>query len=285
MRLIVARCEVTYTGRLTAYLPESTRLLMVKADGSVLVHADAGGYKPLNWMTPPTVFEDGGDDARRPQAGRAERGSARDPAARGALRRRARDGRGGCAREGRRRTRPAARPRREPRDARAGPAPRPPRVADRRRPRRPDVPRRGRRLGRSRDQASRHDRRGRAAHPLSRLHPRRSVARRVPRHPRRPADQAAGDRRSPSRAASRASRSISLCCAASASPSSRSSQSDRQPPSAKADNAAACRYNCRLLGAIAQLGERLDRTQEVDSSNLSSSIQKRPAIRPFLLHR
>ena len=48
MRLIVARCEVTYSGRLSAYLPESTRLLMLKADGSVLVHADAGGYKPLN---------------------------------------------------------------------------------------------------------------------------------------------------------------------------------------------------------------------------------------------
>jgi hypothetical protein len=48
VRVIVARCEVTYTGRLTAYLPESTRLLIVKADGSVLVHADAGGYKPLN---------------------------------------------------------------------------------------------------------------------------------------------------------------------------------------------------------------------------------------------
>ena len=61
MRLIVARCEVTYTGRLNAYLPESTRLLMLKADGSVLVHADAGGFKPLNWMTPPTVFEDGGE--------------------------------------------------------------------------------------------------------------------------------------------------------------------------------------------------------------------------------
>lgn len=61
MRLIVARCEVTYTGRLTAYLPESTRLLMLKSDGSVLVHADAGGYKPLNWMTPPTaIVEDGG---------------------------------------------------------------------------------------------------------------------------------------------------------------------------------------------------------------------------------
>ena len=58
MRLIVARCEVNYTGRLTARLPEALRLLMVKADGSVLVHADAGGYKPLNWMTPPTVIEE-----------------------------------------------------------------------------------------------------------------------------------------------------------------------------------------------------------------------------------
>ena len=48
MRLIVARYEATYTGRLTAYLPESTRLLIVKADGSVLAHADAAGYKPLN---------------------------------------------------------------------------------------------------------------------------------------------------------------------------------------------------------------------------------------------
>ena len=61
MRLIVARCEVRYTGRLTAILPESTRLLMLKADGSVLVHADAGGYKPLNWMTPPTVIEESRD--------------------------------------------------------------------------------------------------------------------------------------------------------------------------------------------------------------------------------
>jgi len=57
VRLVVARCEVVYSGRLNAYLPPSTRLLMLKADGSVLVHADAGGYKPLNWMTPPTVVE------------------------------------------------------------------------------------------------------------------------------------------------------------------------------------------------------------------------------------
>jgi RecB family endonuclease NucS len=46
MRLIVARCEVTYSGRLNAFLPESTRLLMVNDDGAVLVHAGAGGYKP-----------------------------------------------------------------------------------------------------------------------------------------------------------------------------------------------------------------------------------------------
>jgi RecB family endonuclease NucS len=58
MRLIVARCEVRYSGRLEALLPEALRLIIVKADGSVLVHADAGGYKPLNWMTPPTVIEE-----------------------------------------------------------------------------------------------------------------------------------------------------------------------------------------------------------------------------------
>lgn len=58
MRLIVARCEVQYSGRLSAVLPEALRLLMLKADGSVLVHADAGGYKPLNCMTPPTAIEE-----------------------------------------------------------------------------------------------------------------------------------------------------------------------------------------------------------------------------------
>jgi RecB family endonuclease NucS len=58
MRLIVARCEVRYCGRLNALLPEALRLIMLKADGSVLIHADAGGYKPLNWMTPPTVIEE-----------------------------------------------------------------------------------------------------------------------------------------------------------------------------------------------------------------------------------
>ena len=58
MRLIVARCEVRYTGRLTAVLPEALRLLMLKADGSVMVHADTGGFKPQNWMTPPTIVEE-----------------------------------------------------------------------------------------------------------------------------------------------------------------------------------------------------------------------------------
>jgi endonuclease len=53
VRLVIARCSVDYVGRLTAHLPMATRLLMVKADGSVLVHSDGGSYKPLNWMSPP----------------------------------------------------------------------------------------------------------------------------------------------------------------------------------------------------------------------------------------
>jgi hypothetical protein len=61
VRLIVARCEVRYTGRLTAVLPEALRLLMLKADGSVMVHADTGGFKPSNWMTAPTVVEEAPD--------------------------------------------------------------------------------------------------------------------------------------------------------------------------------------------------------------------------------
>ncbi|HEV3356673.1 MAG TPA: endonuclease NucS [Pseudonocardiaceae bacterium] len=53
MRLVIARCQVDYVGRLTAHLPMAQRVLMVKADGSVLVHSDGGSYKPLNWMSPP----------------------------------------------------------------------------------------------------------------------------------------------------------------------------------------------------------------------------------------
>jgi RecB family endonuclease NucS len=73
MRLVVARCEVVYTGRLSTVLPEATRLLLFKDDGSFLVHDDAGGYKPLNWMTPPTVVEDDDDTiVVRKRAGRTE---------------------------------------------------------------------------------------------------------------------------------------------------------------------------------------------------------------------
>jgi RecB family endonuclease NucS len=53
VRIVVARCTVDYVGRLTAHLPEATRLIMMKADGSVLIHSDGGSYKPLNWMSPP----------------------------------------------------------------------------------------------------------------------------------------------------------------------------------------------------------------------------------------
>ena len=59
MRLVVARCQVDYAGRLTAHLPMATRLLIVKADGSVLVHSDGGSYKPLNWMSPPCTLVEG----------------------------------------------------------------------------------------------------------------------------------------------------------------------------------------------------------------------------------
>jgi RecB family endonuclease NucS len=67
MRLIVARCEIAYVGRLTTSLPEAVRLLMLKADGTFMVWADGGGpnVKPLNWMTPPTVVDEQiGEDGR-----------------------------------------------------------------------------------------------------------------------------------------------------------------------------------------------------------------------------
>ena len=58
MRLVIARCTVDYTGRLEAHLPEAVRLLMVKADGCVAVHADGGAFKPLNWMNAPNVVDE-----------------------------------------------------------------------------------------------------------------------------------------------------------------------------------------------------------------------------------
>jgi endonuclease len=63
MRVVIARCSVDYEGRLSTHLPAAVRLLIVKADGSVLVHADGGGYKPLNWMSAPcTLVEEPGLD-------------------------------------------------------------------------------------------------------------------------------------------------------------------------------------------------------------------------------
>jgi len=58
VRLVIARCSVDYVGRLAAHLPSALRLLIVKADGSVLVHSDGGSYKPLNWMSPPCRLEE-----------------------------------------------------------------------------------------------------------------------------------------------------------------------------------------------------------------------------------
>ena len=56
MRLVIAKCQVDYSGRLSAHLPMATRLILVKADGSVSVHADDRAYKPLNWMSPPCTL-------------------------------------------------------------------------------------------------------------------------------------------------------------------------------------------------------------------------------------
>src|SRR5262249_50680273 len=78
MRLIVARCEVTYVGRLSTTLPEAVRLLMLKPDGTLMVWADGGGpsVKPLNWMAPPTIVEEerGEDGSLRGLSVRRRRG-------------------------------------------------------------------------------------------------------------------------------------------------------------------------------------------------------------------
>ena len=69
MRLVIARCSVDYAGRLSAHLPLATRLLLVKADGSVLVHSDSLSYKPLNWMSPPCTLAVMEPDADQAEAG------------------------------------------------------------------------------------------------------------------------------------------------------------------------------------------------------------------------
>ena len=72
MRLVIARCSVDYAGRLSAHLPLATRLLMVKGDGSLLVHSDGGSSKPLNWMSPPCTLEAAEPDDEQRAAGVVE---------------------------------------------------------------------------------------------------------------------------------------------------------------------------------------------------------------------
>jgi RecB family endonuclease NucS len=72
MRLVVARCSARYSGRLNAHLPLATRLVLVKADGSVLLHSDGGSYKPLNWMSPPCTLAIGSPDDDATERGAAE---------------------------------------------------------------------------------------------------------------------------------------------------------------------------------------------------------------------
>ena len=67
--MVVARCSVDYSGRLQAHLPVAARLILLKADGSVLVHADGGSYKPLNWMSPPCSVTEEQPDGDQHEAG------------------------------------------------------------------------------------------------------------------------------------------------------------------------------------------------------------------------
>ena len=174
----VARCEVTYTGRLNRVPSGGGRLLVFKADGSVLVHADAGGYKPLNWMTPPTVVENG--EAMivvRKRAGRSEdRLEIRIAELLAEFEHELGED-AGLEKDGVERHLQEALAD-VPGGDRAGPPPRPAGMADRRRAGRPHVPRRRRRLGRGRDQARRDDRGRRAALAVPRGDPARHCARR-----------------------------------------------------------------------------------------------------------
>src|SRR5690606_17957373 len=69
MRIVVADCSVDYSGRLSAHLPLARRVLLVKADGSVLVHSDGGPDKPLNWMSPPCRLSESEPDTEQAEAG------------------------------------------------------------------------------------------------------------------------------------------------------------------------------------------------------------------------
>src|SRR5690625_7960744 len=72
MRLVIAECAVDYSGRLSAHLPLARRVLMIKSDGSVLVHSDGGSYKPLNWMSPPCVLKTEEASGAEAEAGATE---------------------------------------------------------------------------------------------------------------------------------------------------------------------------------------------------------------------
>jgi hypothetical protein len=79
VRLVVATCQVDYAGRLTAHLPLATRVLMIKADGSVLIHSDGGSYKPLNWMSPPCTLREGTTDDGRAEWTVTSRSTSKGP--------------------------------------------------------------------------------------------------------------------------------------------------------------------------------------------------------------
>ena len=72
MKIVIAKCSVDYAGRLSAHLPLATRVLMLKQDGSLLVHSDGGSYKPLNWMSPPCSIETLEPDELQVEAGVTE---------------------------------------------------------------------------------------------------------------------------------------------------------------------------------------------------------------------
>ena len=191
MRLVIARCSVDYVGRLTAHLPSAPRLILVKADGTVSIHADDRAYKPLNWMSPPCTLKEEADGAGIwtviNKAGEkliitieeilhdSSHELGVDP---GLIK----DGVEAHLQE----------LLAEHRDARRGLDAGPARVPDRDRPGRHPVPGRGRRDGRRRDQAARRDRRRRAADPLSGAAQPRSASGAGEGRVRGAGDQAAG---------------------------------------------------------------------------------------------
>ncbi len=139
VRLVIARCSVDYSGRLDAHLPEATRLIMVKADGCVAIHADGGAYKPLNWMNAPNTLVDHGDHWVVTNPKQETLTITLHEVLSDVVRRARRRPRPA---EGRRRGPPAGAARREPARHRGRADARAPRVSDGDRPDRPRVPRR-----------------------------------------------------------------------------------------------------------------------------------------------